>query len=574
MRRRYYFTATATISMLPLTIRLAIPIRPGDAFAASTFITKSTFPINQELSLGDQRITHSSILHTSSSSEQEDHQQPPPKSSFSSSSSFSDNDDNQNKKKATSSFNDVFLNSLENDGNASKAGGVNDNDESIPLPVIAKNDPSPDSLEALRDMASTNVANFLATFSQPPTDASGDLPVDTGSQYDGNIVDTITTDTNEKVTAKLSTQNDNGAINDQGQMKVNTNHEEDSRVPQSLLSSSSSETKFIHWDVYICQSKQCIERGASATLDSFQALLPSAASSKSSSSLNTNQNNNSYREKTTNTVTTINIHPAILSKTKAKGPNVRCIQRTPPYKAFEVNNVNDIDKVYRILTKYMSIQNVSIAAKDCLKNIYLGNSHLEKNELTQAIQYYNKALEQNYESQAGMILLLRATAYLKKAFQHQEILRQTVSDLGETVSDPILLGKLYSIAEANPSLSKSIFQKVLQDAKAQDKKFRLTKYRHGLYEYSLLHAAQDSLRATQLLPHHAKTWLRAGDALAELRKLKESALYYEKAMELDPSLRSRLEPVVERLIRSQEFLEKAKGWWSSDTLRLALDVAG
>lgn len=133
---------------------------------------------------------------------------------------------------------------------------------------------------------------------------------------------------------------------------------------------------------------------------------------------------------------------------------------------------------------------------------------------------------------------------------------------------------MYSVAESNPSLAKGIFQKVMMDTKAQDKKFRLTKYRHGLYEYSLLHAAQDSLRSTQLLPHHAKTWLRAGDALAELRKLKESALYYEKAMELDPTLRGRLEPVIERLNRSQEFLDRARGWWSSDTLRLALDVAG
>lgn len=166
------------------------------------------------------------------------------------------------------------------------------------------------------------------------------------------------------------------------------------------------------------------------------------------------------------------------------------------------------------------------------------------------------------------------TAYLKRAFAHQAILRQTVDDLSETVPDPAKLGKLYHIANTNPSLSKALFNKVLRDTKLQDKKFRQTKYRHGLYEYALLHAAQDSLRSTQLLPHHAKTWLRAGDALAELRKLKESALYYQKAMELDPTLRNRLEPVIERLERSQTFLDKAKGWYSSDTLRLALDVAG
>ena len=362
-----------------------------------------------------------------------------------------------------------------------------------------------------------------------------------------------------------------------------------------------------------------MERGAAATLDSFQALVPlnpqspctstmlqeeeeygqdlynekngatptttTTAAASSNTATAREPFHSTYNEKSSTTIssstslssqttTTINIHPAILSRSKSKGPNVRCIQRTPPYKAFEVNNVNDIDKVYRILTKHMAITNISKKAKDCLKYTYKGNAHLEKNELSQAIQSYNTALEQKYDSQEGIILLLRATAYLKRAFQHQEVLRQTVADLGMTVADPVVLGKLYSLAEANPSLAKCIFHKVSMDAKAQDKKFRLTKYRHGLYEYALLHAAQDSLRSTQLLPHHAKTWLRAGDALAELRKLKESALYYEKAMELDPTLRSRLEPVVDRLNRSQDFLDRAKGWWGNDTLRLALDVAG
>ena len=222
----------------------------------------------------------------------------------------------------------------------------------------------------------------------------------------------------------------------------------------------------------------------------------------------------------------------------------------------------------------MNIPNISNKARECLKYTYEGNAHLEKNELGQAIACYNAALATNYEPQEGILLLLRATAYLKRAFAHQVELRKTVHDLSETVPDPVQLGRLYQVAAQHPSLSKPLFHKVLNDCKFQDKKFRQTKYRHGLYEYALLHAAQDALRSTQLLPHHAKTWLRAGDALAELRKLKESVLYYQKAMELDPTLRERLEPVIERLERSQLFLEKAKGWYSSDVLRLALDVAG
>lgn len=96
-----------------------------------------------------------------------------------------------------------------------------------------------------------------------------------------------------------------------------------------------------------------------------------------------------------------------------------------------------------------------------------------------------------------------------------------------------------------------------------------------MYEYSLLHAAKDSLRATQLLPDSAQAYLRAAESLAELRKVTESVRYYERAMELDGSLVGRVRPVVRRLVRRGESLERAKAMgWSGDTLRLALDVAG
>lgn len=158
----------------------------------------------------------------------------------------------------------------------------------------------------------------------------------------------------------------------------------DTSAPASIneIATESTEQKSrVLWDVYVCMSKACKERGASATLDTFQSLSPD----------------------------TVRVHPAILSKTKAKGPNVRCVQTSHPYKAIEINNVNDIDKVYRILTKHMDVQDVSIKARDNLKLTYLGNSHLEKNELSEAIASYNAALATNYEPQEGILLLLRAT---------------------------------------------------------------------------------------------------------------------------------------------------------------------
>lgn len=313
-----------------------------------------------------------------------------------------------------SSYNDAFLDTLENSGGTTtNKSGLNnarslltgDDESNIDSSNI---DPSPDSLAALRDIATTNVANFLATFSQPP---------------EGSI------ESGENMAFTYENNSGGNNMNQSG-----SNIDPVTGIPSISPNDNIQEPKKIHWDVYVCQSKQCLERGASATLDSFQALVPTEPISESEKT-STDGGRNLYKS---NTVTTIDIHPAILSRSKAKGPNVRCIQRTPPYTSFEVNNVNDIDKVYRILTKHMSIINISKQAKECLKYTYQGNSHLEKNELSDAIRSYNTALEQDYKSQEGMLLLLRATAYLKRAFQHQEILRQTVADLGETVADPMV----------------------------------------------------------------------------------------------------------------------------------------
>lgn len=373
---------------------------------------------------------------------------------------------------------------------------------------------------------------------------------DDGTSSDSSTVEVVRGKTTSRIANFLcSFLKNERNMNDDIKRKrtIETSLKDTETVEASDTFNLANQTPELQWDVYICQSKPCKDRGSAATLDAFQALSPGS----------------------------VQIHPAYLHKTKAKGPNIRCIQKVSPFKAFEVNNVNDIDKVYRILTKHMGLGNkISVIARDSLKLTYTGNAFLEKNQLTEAIASYSAALDTGYDPQEGILLLLRATAYLKRAFEHQAQLRKAVQDLSESVPDPESLGRLYQLAALHPSLSKPLFNKVLTDTKMQDRKFRKIKYRHGLYEYSLLHAAQDSLSSTQLLPQHAKTWLRAGDALAELRKLKESALYYQKAINLDPTLKDRLEPVIERLERSQTFLDKAKGWWSSDTLRLALDVAG
>jgi len=216
------------------------------------------------------------------------------------------------------------------------------------------------------------------------------------------------------------------------------------------------------------------------------------------------------------------------------------------------------------------------AACNCLKWNYRGNAHLDKGEISLAIQAYDRAIASNYKEQEGVLLVMRATAYLQRAFNHRVKLKEEVNDLIKLTPETDKLSQLYEIMIENPVLAKSLLEKkTMEDSKDQHRKYHQTKYHHGLYEYALLHATQDSLRATQLLPNYAKTWLRAGDSLAELRKLKESAQYYEKALELDPSLADTLDPIIKRLKTSQEFLDQARAsGWTEDTLRIALAVTG
>lgn len=211
---------------------------------------------------------------------------------------------------------------------------------------------------------------------------------------------------------------------------------------------------------------------------------------------------------------------------------------------------------------------------ECLKWKYQGNGYLEAGRVASAIDAYNKALAVGTADQEGIILLMRTNAYMQRAAAHRETLKDIVDQLAGMVPEAETLQTLFEEAEREPALARSIFRRVVADTAQQEAKFRQTQYRHGLYQYALLQAAQDSLRATQLLPAYADSWRRAGDILSELWKLKESAQYYVRAIELDHGLSEALLPVIRRLRTRQELLDSARAYgWSEDTLRLALDVA-
>ncbi|KAL7532714.1 hypothetical protein ACHAXR_004803, partial [Thalassiosira sp. AJA248-18] len=286
----------------------------------------------------------------------------------------------------------------------------------------------------------------------------------------------------------------------------------------------------------------------------------------------------------------VRVAPAVFhkqNKQKGKGHLVRCVQRKRGnnndgdgeiVSALEIGNVDTVDKVYRIMTEHMKLGEINPKACECMRCYFEGNQSLQEGEASQAIALYDQALSaaKGYSSQLpkGSILMKRARAYLKRAAKHRAILRMHVKDLTDTVPSASTMKVLYQTALAQPALSTSIFQRLAGDTKVQQAKFRQIRYRHDMYEFALLHAVQDSLQATQILPQNANAWLLAGQCLAELRKLKESNQYYQRALEIDPSMEDALKGAMDRNKSSQEFMEVARAsGFSGDTLRLALDVA-
>ena len=178
--------------------------------------------------------------------------------------------------------------------------------------------------------------------------------------------------------------------------------------------------------------------------------------------------------------------------------------------------------------------------------------------------------------QEGTVRLMRATAYLQRAAAHREILKPMVRDLTQpqNAASTALSVAASTAGHGHAVLALPLLRRVLQQSATGERQFRQTQYRHGLYQYALLQAAQDALRATALLPDYADSWRRAAEILSELWKLRESAQYFQRAVELDETLAAPLGPVLERLERRRELLQSARAYgWSEDSLRLALDVA-
>lgn len=200
---------------------------------------------------------------------------------------------------------------------------------------------------------------------------------------------------------------------------------------------------------------------------------------------------------------------------------------------------------------------------------------MEEGKIALAIDAYDKALACGVPMQEGPIRIMRASAFSQSAAGHKQKLKETLTSLTEIVPESATLETALRELESRPAMLNSLLRRIQQVSDQQRSLHRRTQYYHGMYQFALLAATQDALAATERLPTYAGAWLKAGETLSDLWKLKESTQHYERALELDPSLATKITPIIERLGKQQEFLESARGYGSSEgALRLALDATG
>ena len=153
----------------------------------------------------------------------------------------------------------------------------------------------------------------------------------------------------------------------------------------------------------ICSNRWCMEKGAGSTIATFTGLLQ-------------DEQTNGLR-----------IQAVDCLNKCSKGPNMRILRSNGTFE--ELSKVDSVDRVHRVLTSHLGI-NVNTSRVECLKLNFRGNEHLERNEVDEAIECYDKAMELCYQNQQeGVIRVMRSTAYLQRAYNHFLTYRELIEKL-------------------------------------------------------------------------------------------------------------------------------------------------
>eukprot|EP01041_Mallomonas_annulata_P006415 gene6415-12970_t len=305
--------------------------------------------------------------------------------------------------------------------------------------------------------------------------------------------------------------------------------------------------------IFVCTNRWCREKGSDATMATFSFLCPQSIP-----------------------VVSVNC----LGRCN-KGPNARIL--TPEGAFVEASAVNSVEIVVQLLRTHLNLD-VNATSSEALRLNYEGNVHLRGGEVDRAIECYNRALSLGDHEQEGVLLVMRGTALLQRAYGYRMRYKDLLTAAQEVLPNMEWLESLLDVAIAFPTpLEMSPKWPDIKETwpEAYDNDFIITgedllnrvTFTWSMYEHALSSALQDLLMATLVLPGFSQAWRRAGDALGEFRWFRGAIEYYDVALRLDEDLAPLLLPAMERMRLLEKLVENAdaKGWSSDVILALMED---
>jgi tetratricopeptide (TPR) repeat protein len=136
--------------------------------------------------------------------------------------------------------------------------------------------------------------------------------------------------------------------------------------------------------IFVCTNRWCREKGADATMATFSFLSGS-----------------------------IPVVPVNCLGRCNKGPNVRIFTAESAF--IEASMVRSVETVVSLLQEHMHLT-VNVTSAEVLRLNYEGNVFLREGEVDQAIECYNKALALGDKEQEGVLLVMRGSALLQRAY--------------------------------------------------------------------------------------------------------------------------------------------------------------
>mmetsp|Transcript_68847 Transcript_68847/g.118176 ORF Transcript_68847/g.118176 Transcript_68847/m.118176 type:complete len:258 (+) Transcript_68847:285-1058(+) len=215
-----------------------------------------------------------------------------------------------------------------------------------------------------------------------------------------------------------------------------------------------------------------------------------------------------------------------------RGPNIRVSTSAG---IFEINSINGISKVVSVFRDAIGVD-VDEQALGCLRENLAGNLHLQRNELSLAIESYDRALSLGYAPQEGVLLSLRSEAYLARAFSHRLALQQLKESDGPNAK--YASGSMSGHEDATNNGSQSRLDvSPLAAVRRSDYGngataiYKRACFHQALYHRALLRSLADSVRAAALLPKLYNNPARAAMVFVCLSKFDEASECFMVAAE-------------------------------------------